>query len=68
MNSILVPVITNIYIEKNIYGVNGLVYDVLFLAATNALLPPLLKILDGEYFVLRVLAWWNQRPCIRVVI
>jgi hypothetical protein len=68
MNSILVPVITNIYIEKNIYEVNGLVYDVFYLALTSALLPPLLKIIDAEYLVMRVMACWKKRPCIDLLI
>lgn len=67
MNSILVPVITNIYIEKNIYEVNGLVYDVFYLALTNALLPPLIKIIDAEYLVMKIIACWKKRPCIDVL-
>jgi len=68
MNSILVPVITNIYIEKNIYEVNGLIYDVFYLALTNAFLPPLIKIIDPEYIMIRLLAWWKKRPCSFVAI
>ncbi len=41
--------VTNIYIEKNIYEVDGLVYDVFFLAITNTLLPPVLKLVDIPY-------------------
>lgn len=46
INSTLVPVITNIYIERNLYETNGLVYDIFYLSLTSALLPPLLKLID----------------------
>jgi hypothetical protein len=49
INSTIIPVVTNIYIERNIYEVDGLVYDIFFLAITSTLLPPVLKIVDIPY-------------------
>ena len=62
-NSIVIPVITNIYIEDNIYLTNGLIYDIFYLSLTNALLPPLLKIIDLEHQIGKIMKCYYSRPC-----
>lgn len=62
-NIILVPVIVNVYYESNIYYKNGLVYDIFFLAVTNALVPPILQLLNFGYLIGRLIAWYKKRPC-----
>jgi hypothetical protein len=49
INSTIVPVVTNIYVKKNTYEAEGLIYDIFFLSITNTLLPPILKIIDIPY-------------------
>jgi hypothetical protein len=63
MNSILVPLITNILVKDNLYNENGLIYDIFFLGLTNSLLPPLLQFLNIGHIVNRFVAWWQARPC-----
>jgi len=64
INSVIAPVITNLFIDSyNIFGSQGLVYDIFFLAITNMLLPPLLRILDPMILVRKVIVCWNMRPC-----
>ena len=63
MNSILIPILANEIIkEQNIYGVNGLAYDVFLLGITNSFLQPALKVFDMYFYFTRILAWWNNRP------
>jgi hypothetical protein len=64
INSTLVPIITNIYIEKNIYDVDGLIYDVYYLSLTAALLPPILKVLDISFRAKQItICYYNNSPC-----
>jgi hypothetical protein len=63
INSILVPVIVNVYYEKNIYYKNGLVYDVFFLTITTSLVPPILQLLNFGYLIGKFIAWYKKRPC-----
>lgn len=64
LNSIVIPVITNLYIEKNLYETNGLVYDVFNLAITSAFLPPILKFIDIPFVLQKLKIWKYQNPCI----
>lgn len=63
VNSILIPILANDIIkEHNIYGVNGLAYDVFLLGITNSFLQPILKLFDGYYYFTRIMAWWQNKP------
>lgn len=63
MNSTIVPVVTNLYVENNLYEVNGLVYDIFFLAITSSFLPPVLKLLDIPYLIKKLTIWYYNKPC-----
>ena len=63
MNSVLVPVITNILVKDNLYNENGLIYDIFTLALTNSFLPPILQFINFPYIVNRIKACWSCRPC-----
>ena len=40
LNNILTPILINYFLnDKNLYGLNGLAYDIFFLGITNAFLP-----------------------------
>ena len=62
INSILIPIIVNKTLKYNLYGVDGLAQDVYYLAITNALLAPILKIIDPTFFSNRAMRWYYNRP------
>lgn len=62
INSILIPIIVNRFLKKNLYGVNGLAYDIFLLGITNSFLPPLIKIFDAYYYFTRILSWYFNKP------
>ena len=62
-NSTLIPLLVSLYIKDNIYDANGLVYDVFYLGISNALLPPILKLVDLEHWGRKLLAWFKSWPC-----
>jgi hypothetical protein len=59
-------VVTNVYIERNLYDPDGLVYDIFFLSLTSSLLPPLLKLLDLPFRLkqLAVCFYADPRTCL----
>ena len=55
INSIVVPLIANYFIEwRNLYQPNGLATDVFYISIINSFLPPLLKIIHPSYCLLRL--------------
>ena len=62
MNSILVPVISNLYIKKNIFNEQGLVDEIFYLAITNTVVPPILQFVNIGHIVNRTMAWFRGRP------
>lgn len=63
MNSVLVPLITNILVKKNVYNENGLIFDVFSLGLTNALIPPILQFVNIGHIINRFMSWFMSRPC-----
>jgi hypothetical protein len=64
INSTLIPVITNIYIENNMYDVDGLIYDVFYLSLNAALIPPLFKVFDVYFRIQQIMiCYYNSSPC-----
>jgi hypothetical protein len=57
VNSIVIPMIANRFIKVNIYQKNGLADDIFMLGLTNALVPPVLKIIDGGYYYTKLMQW-----------
>lgn len=62
LNSIAIPILVNYFLEKNLYGVNGLAYDIFYLAITNSFLSPLIRIFDVEFIFFRLVSWYQNRP------
>lgn len=62
INSILIPILVNWFFKENLFGINGLAYDVFYLGITNSFLSPLLKIFDGYYYFTRFLNWYKNHP------
>lgn len=62
LNSILLPLLINYYLEQNIYRTSGLAYDIFSLGITNACIPPILKIFDLDYIFWRIKCWYYKRP------
>lgn len=62
LNSIVLTLLANYYIKKNLYNQGGLTEDVFYFSVSNALLPPLLKIFDVSYLLYKVTRWWKCRP------
>lgn len=63
LNCVVLPLVAAYYIKRNIYGSKGLAEDVLYFSVSNALLSPLLRILDPSYYYYRARKWWVSRPC-----
>lgn len=63
MNSILVPMFANYFIEDNIYDKGGLAEDVFYMSISSSLLTPIFKVFDSYYFYTRIMAWWKKRTC-----
>lgn len=62
INSIGIPIVANYFIRENIYGNEGLVYDVFVLSFTNALVPPIAKVIDLPYRCCQLYAKYMSRP------
>lgn len=62
INTILIPIMVNVFSEQNLFGPNGLADDVFFLAITNAFLSPFLKIFDVYFYYTRILKWYYNKP------
>lgn len=61
LNSIVVPIIVNYIIEKkNVFGLNGLSTDIIYLSITNSFLPPLTKLIDPYYRYIKVRAFYYR--------
>lgn len=54
--------IAAIHIKDNIYQEGGLVYDVFYFALINALLPPLIRVINPYYLFLRVARLYYSKP------
>ena len=48
--------------EQNLYGLNGLAYDVFFLEITNSFLSLLVRFFEPIYFLNQINIWWNNKP------
>ncbi len=61
LNSILVPIAVDKFIKTNIYQPYGLAQNVFYLALTNSLLAPILKIFNPYYFYVSILAFYKNK-------
>lgn len=63
INNIFTPIMVNYYLkEQNLYGLNGLAYDVFFLEITNSFLSLLVRFFEPIYFLNQINIWWNNKP------
>lgn len=62
LNSIVIPILVNHFLEDNLYGVNGLAYDIFYLGITNSFLSPLIRIFDIEFYFFRLVKWYQNKP------
>ena len=62
VNSIVIPILTNLFLEKDLYTQNGLIADVFTLSITNSFLSPLLKIFNPYYYYTLILKNRKSRP------
>lgn len=60
INSIMIPILVNYAIKRNLYGKNGLAYDVFYLGLTNSFLTPILKIFDLQFIYSRIMARYQN--------
>ena len=69
LNSILIPILVNYYLEDNLYGPNGLASDVFTLSITTSFLAPVLKIVDPAYCFSRLMAYcYYPRPSAKLLL
>lgn len=66
INSILVPILVNWYFKKNLYGVNGLAFDVFLLSITSSFFPSLIRIFDVYFWLTRAIEWGVKRPMFKL--
>lgn len=62
LNSIVIPILVNYFLEDNLYGVNGLAYDIFYLGITNSFLSPLIRVFDIEFYFFRLVKWYQNQP------
>lgn len=62
LNSIVIPILVNHFLQDNLYGVNGLAYDIFYLGITNSFLSPLIRIFDIEFYFFRLVKWYKNQP------
>lgn len=63
INWTLCPLVLNLEVEDNRFAQNGLVYDLFYFAIVNAMLPPVIRLLDPVHFINKIIRWWKSRPC-----
>lgn len=63
VNIVIVTFIANFFIKNNVYEKGGLAEDVFYLGLSNSLVTPLLKIIDFNYFLQKILLYYYDRPC-----
>ncbi len=61
-NSIIVPIMANVFIKDNIYEQNGLVQDVFILGLTNAFIPPIARITNIMHYLRMFYAYYRTQP------
>jgi len=61
-NMALLPFLQNVIFDENIYGKGGLAESVFYMAVTNALLSPILKLLDYRNLLRMWLRWYYCSP------
>lgn len=54
--------IVNFYIKEDVYGKNGLASDVFMLGLTNSFVSPILKIVNIDYIVNRIVKYFASKP------
>ena len=54
--------------SNNIFGLNGLAYEVFYISIFECFLPPLVRIFDPEHFFRAIWGWWKNRPGIDALI
>jgi hypothetical protein len=58
----MLPIAVDYVLRDNIYYAGGLVENIVYIAISNALIPPMLKILDPMDFYTRLKRWYYNRP------
>lgn len=57
INSCVIPFLINRFVKRNIFGVEGLADDVLFLSLYNAVFNPILKVISLSYLFSQFFHW-----------
>jgi hypothetical protein len=57
----LIPLATGFMIKGNIYGIDGLADDILFLALSTAIMGPFAKIVNASYRFNKIYYSWKNR-------
>ena len=59
INIVLIP--ASFVIKGNIYGIDGLADDVFFLALSNAIVSPIVKLINPSFVINRLKNAWKNR-------
>jgi hypothetical protein len=64
MNMVLVTFLANYFIKgrNSLYSAGGLIEDVFFVAVSNALVSPILRIVDFGYYIKKIMIKFKDRP------
>jgi hypothetical protein len=64
INSILSPILVNYFTRNSIYEAGGISDDIIYFAATNALVSPFIRLFDFRHQRRALLRWYYSRPSI----
>ena len=56
------PTIVDYLLKGNIYGENGLAFNVFYISLINSFLPPLVKLINPKFYYGLLRSWWERNP------
>ena len=68
INSILLPFIVKYYIHNNLYQIDGLAYVVFTMGISNALLEPVLKVLNIGHLIYKIKCWYYKKAMVKLTL
>jgi hypothetical protein len=58
INSAIIAFLANTIYSRNLYGPGGLIYTETYFFITNAIIPPIVTLIDPERVIKRLKIWW----------
>jgi len=61
INSALIAYISGTYFTENFYGPGGLIYMETYFFLSNAVVPPMINLVDSNRVLKKIYRWWYKR-------